>query len=62
MKEVLNTNNIIVDYNEENNEYRISLFDKYGHYNEEVYMSCSQLRDLILEGKKINLFCNEDEF
>lgn len=62
MNEVLNTNNIIVDYNDETNEFRISLFDKHGHYTDEFYMSSCQIRDLIKEGKNISIFCDEDEF
>ena len=62
MKEVLNTSNIIVDYNENSNEFRISLFDKYGHYTDEFYMSSCQMRDLIKEGNNIELYCNDDEF
>lgn len=62
MNEVLNTNNIIVDYNDETNEFRISLFDKHGHYIDEYYMSSCQMRDLIQEGKNIKILCDEDEF
>jgi len=62
MKEVLNTDNIIVDYNEETNEFRLSLFDKYGHYVDEFYMSQCQIRDLVKFGDSINIMCDEDEF
>ena len=48
---MIETPNITLDYNKSRESrdlgaYRLTLYDKYGHYEEEVYMSDKQLKDL----------------
>lgn len=60
MDEIINTENISLDYSNENDEYRLSLFDRNYHYTDEIYLTPIQLRDLIEYGKEIKITC-EDE-
>lgn len=62
MKEMIYTENITLDYFNENDEYRLSLFDANGHYVDEIYLTPLQLRDLIDNGKNIEITCKDDEF
>lgn len=62
MNEILCTENITVDYFYGNDEYRISLFDVNGHYVNEIYFTPRQLKDLIEQGKNLEIICNDDEF
>lgn len=62
LKEIINTDNITLDYFNETDEYRISLFDTNSHYIDEIYITPLQLRDLIENGKKLEIKCKDDEF
>ena len=62
MKEILYTENITLDYFNEKNEYRLSLFDVNGHYVDEIYLTPLQLKELINGGKNIEIKCTDDEF
>lgn len=61
MKELIYTENITLDYFSNKDEYRLSLFDANGHYVNEIYFTPKQLRDLIENGKDIEITCNDDE-
>ena len=62
MKELIYTSNITLHYFSNKDEYRLSLFDVNGHYLDEVYFTPRQLKDLIDNGKNIEIECNDDEF
>lgn len=61
MKELIYTENITLDYFSNKDEYRLSLFDANGHYVNEIYLTPRQLKDLIENGKDIEITCNDDE-
>lgn len=46
MKEIYNNEHIIIDYNENENEYRLTLFDNYNHYTDELILSAKQMKEL----------------
>lgn len=59
MENVFETENIILDYSEDRKErdldvFRLSLFDKNGHYNDEIHLSLEHLIDLADCLKKID--------
>jgi hypothetical protein len=62
MNELIYTDNIALDFYAEKNEYRLSLFDVNGHYVDEIYFTPEQLKDLIEQGKNIEIVCNDDDF
>ena len=52
MENIIETANITLDFDDRRplrdlGEYRLSLYDKHGHYEDEFYISAIQLRDLI---------------
>lgn len=61
MNEMIYTDNITLDYCANNDEYRLSLFDANGHYVDEIYLTPRQLKDLIEEGKNLEISCNDDD-
>ena len=57
MEYIVETENIALDYSEDRMDdgimpYRITLYDKYGHYDKEVYLSDEQFEDLMNGLKK----------
>lgn len=60
MNEIIYTDNITLDYYTSNDEYRLSLFDANGHYVDEIYLTPRQLKDLIEEGKNLEINCKDD--
>ena len=51
MEYIVDTENIALDYSEDRMDdgimpYRLTLYDKYGHYDREVYLSDEQVEDL----------------
>lgn len=62
MEELIYTNNITLDYFNDKDEYRLSLFDVNGHYVDEVYFTPRQLKDLIEQGKNIEIECKDEEY
>ena len=60
MEELINTNNITLEYDSNENEYRLSLFKDY-HYTDEIYLTPEQLKEIIDNGKNLEIKCEEDD-
>lgn len=61
MKELIDTDRITLEYDANEKEYRLSLFDKYYHYLDEIYLSPKQLKELIENGKDLEIICEDDD-
>ncbi len=58
MKYLIETEKISLDYSEERvmkemPAYRMTLYDKYGHFDEDVYITDEQMSDLLIGLEKI---------
>ena len=60
MKELINTDRITLEHDPIDNEYRLSLYDKFYHYLSEVYLAPEQLRDLLENADKIHIKSEDD--
>jgi len=59
MEYIVDTNKISLDYSEDRinkdmPEYRITLYDKYGHFDTDVYITKEQMEDLLTGLNKLN--------
>lgn len=56
MERLIETDNVMVDYfpNGSEGEYRLSVFDKYGHYLDEMWLDSLHISDLIESFKETN--------
>lgn len=67
METIIETQNITLDYDKsrENRDlgaYRLTLNDRYGHYDEDIYISIVQLKDLFDGLKDHQIDYEEEEF
>lgn len=54
MDELINSENITLEYNERDDNFRLTLFDENSHFLEEIYLSRSHMRDLLNGSKNID--------
>ena len=59
MEYFVDTENVSLDYSEdriikEMPAYRLTLYDKYGHFDADVYLTEEQMKDLLIGLNKLN--------